>query len=171
MHERLGEVAAQLALHDVVLLGEAAGVARLDHRGGRHPAAAPDRGVLLVVAAPDVTALAGRDGVAPGAAEPAREHCVVVPARRAEEGEIALMAHQGPPFTIGDQRVLPQRPRRLDHAFHSLLPTLGQYPCPSAMMRDRKEFLPNLGGAAAAGAGRCATMGRHGATPSREDRP
>ena len=73
-----------------------------------HPAAPPDQGPGLVVAAPDVPGIGGRDRVGAAAAEQSAEDRRAVPPRRAQPRDRPVGADQGAALPVGDQRVLTQ---------------------------------------------------------------
>src|SRR6202044_3585555 len=83
------------------------GLPALDRRASGDPAAVPDEGAGLVVAAPYV-AIFRSDRVRTLPADQRREDRLRVPAGEAHPGEIAAGADDDPPLTVSQQRVLPQ---------------------------------------------------------------
>ncbi len=90
--------------------GHGEGLAALDPRVA-DPAAVPDQGPALVVAAPDVPRVGGRDRVPAGPAEQPAEHGRAVPARRAQPPDRPVWPDDRPPLPVRNQRVLSQHPR------------------------------------------------------------
>ena len=75
------------------------------------PAAVPDHGSVLVVAAPDMPRVSGRDLVPPASAEQPAERRRTVPARHAQPRDRPVRPDDRPAFPVRDQRVLSQYPR------------------------------------------------------------
>src|SRR6185312_4163901 len=75
------------------------------------PAAAPDQRPVLVVAAPDVPRVGGRDRVPARTAEQPAEYRRAVPARRAQPRDRPVGPDERAALPVRDQRVLPQHPR------------------------------------------------------------
>ena len=91
--------------------GECERLPALDNGVTGDPAAAPDEGAGLVVAAPHETVLR-RDRVCPVAADQRGEDGVGVPAGCAHPDDVPARPDQGPSLPIRDQRVFPQHVRR-----------------------------------------------------------
>src|SRR6202044_1751201 len=88
--------------HSAGLAGKREGLAALGDTVRGDPAAAPDQGAFLVVAAPDERAGRG-DGVDTLAADQGGEDRVRVPPRGAHPHDVAARADDGAALPVGDQ--------------------------------------------------------------------
>ncbi len=93
----------------VALAGEGEGLPGLDDVRADDPAAAPDQAARPRSCHPTRSARrSGPDDVRAAAAEQVAEDRVVVPARRAEEGDVAARSDQGAALAVGQKGVLAQ---------------------------------------------------------------
>ncbi len=109
--------------HDAAAVGgPGQGLVALGHARA-HPPAVPDERARLVVPAPDMPRVGGRDRVAAVAAGQRGEHRRAVPARGAQPGDRPVRPDDRAALPVRDERVLPQRPRPPGFGHRAPLPS------------------------------------------------